>query len=125
MSTGSGVSIVKSDSLHSAHQLEHVVDRVDERIRSRCAPLDREDIERRLCLWHARDLVPGHYVALHHIAWSRFPMRSGWADFQRELRAVATVDTPDSPTDAAALLLALAVNYAAPGSHELLELAMR
>ena len=48
--------------------------------------IDRGETEHRLGLWHARDLVPEHYVALHHVAWSRFPLRSGWADFQLELR---------------------------------------
>ncbi len=87
--------------------------------------IDRSDTERRLGLWHARDLVPEHYVALHHVAWSRFPLRSGWADFQLELCSVSTLATPDASSDASALLLSLAVNYAAPGSHELLEIAMR
>jgi hypothetical protein len=87
--------------------------------------IDRGETERRLGLWHARDLVPEHYVALHHVAWSRFPLRSGWADFQLELRSVSTLPTPAGSADTAALLLALAVNYAAPGSSELFDVAMR
>ena len=87
--------------------------------------IDREDIELKLRLWRARDLMPEHLVALHHVAWSRFPLRSGWADFQHDLRVVASMATPQGVTDAAALLLALSMNFAAPGSHELLDLAMR
>lgn len=83
--------------------------------------VDREAIEHKLRLWRASDLVPGHFVALHHVSWSSFPLRSGWADFQRDLRRVSTAETPDSITDASALLLCLAVNYAAPGCQELLD----
>lgn len=83
---------------------------------------DREAVEHKLRLWRARDLVPEHFVALHHVSWSRFPLRSGWADFQRDLRRVSTSETPASAADASALLLCLAVNYAAPGCQELLDL---
>ena len=83
--------------------------------------VDRVHIEHELLLWGAKDLVAEYLVALHHLSWSRFPVRPGWAAFQQELRSVAAIATPESPTDAAALLLALAVNYAAPGSHRLLE----
>jgi len=87
--------------------------------------IDREDIEHKMRLWRPRDLVSEHLVALHHFAWSRFPLRSGWADFQHDLRVVASMATPQGVTDAAALALALSMNFAAPGSHELLDLAMR
>ena len=85
--------------------------------------VDREVIELSLIFWDAKDLAAEYMVALHHVSWSRFPVRPGWAAFQQELRSVAALATPESPTDAAALLLALAVNYAAPGSNRLLESA--
>ncbi|MCB9869441.1 MAG: hypothetical protein H6836_02905 [Planctomycetes bacterium] len=87
--------------------------------------IDRAPIERKLRLWHASDLVPNYFVALHHISWSRFPLRAGWAAFQRELRSVAATATPAEVGDAAALLLSLAVYYAAPGCQELLAMASR
>ena len=62
-------------------------------------------------------------MALHHVSWSQFPTRRGWARFQDGLRVVAVMPTPDTVTDASALLLALAMNYAAPGSSEVMELA--
>jgi hypothetical protein len=85
--------------------------------------VDCRSLEFKLMLWRARDLVPEHYVALMHIAWSRFPVREGWADFQRQLRTVSVEATPSTAGDAAALLLCLAMNFAAPGSEEILELA--
>jgi hypothetical protein len=83
---------------------------------------ERDRVEHKLRLWSARDLVPEHFVALHHVSWSRFPLRSGWADFQRDLRRVSAWNTPAGVADASALLLCLAVNYAAPGCQELLDL---
>jgi anti-sigma-K factor RskA len=83
---------------------------------------ERDRVEHKLRLWGARDLVPEHFVALHHVSWSRFPLRSGWADFQRDLRRVSAWDTPAGVADTSALLLCLAVNYAAPGCQELLDL---
>ena len=47
-----------------------------------------QEADRMLKLWRARLLLPD-YVALHHIAWSKYPIRPGWADFQRELQGLA------------------------------------
>ena len=62
-------------------------------------------------------------VVLHQVAWSQFPPRPGWTEFQRDLRELATLRTPDEVRDTAALLLSLAMNFAAPGVHEVLHLA--
>lgn len=85
--------------------------------------VDREQLDHRLLLWRPA-LLGGHdLVALHHVSWSQFPPRPGWATFQRELREMATVKTPPGVRDASALLLSLAMNYAAPGVHGVLRLA--
>ena len=85
--------------------------------------VDRRPLDHRLLLWTPEQLARGHLVALHHVSWSQFPTRRGWARFQDGLRVVAVMPTPDTVTDASALLLALAMNYAAPGSSEVMELA--
>lgn len=85
--------------------------------------VDRAAIDRKLLLWRAQNLVPEHYVALHHLSWSQFPARPGWSRFQRELRMLSVQSTPEGTGDASALLLCLAMNYAAPGSSELALLA--
>ena len=79
--------------------------------------IDREEADRMLKLWRARFLVPD-YVALHHLAWSKYPVRSGWAEFQFEMRAVAAMETPEKTADAAALLMALATSLAVPPESE-------
>lgn len=82
--------------------------------------VDRRELDHKLLLWSPRRLVfPGHFVALHHVSWSQFPARRGWARFQDDLRAVSVMPTPEDVGDASALLLALAMNYAAPGSSEM------
>ncbi|MHC4513756.1 MAG: anti-sigma factor family protein [Planctomycetota bacterium] len=86
--------------------------------------VDRRELDHKLLLWEPQDLVPGHFVALHHVSWSQFPTRRGWARFQQGLRTVAVRETPPAVGDASALLLALAMNYAAPGSSEIVALAM-
>ena len=79
--------------------------------------IDRREADRRLTLWRGAALLPD-FVAMHHAAWSRYPVRSGWASFQRELRQIAGVPTPDGLSDASALLLTLCTNTAAPGLRE-------
>src|SRR5690606_37800072 len=76
--------------------------------------VDRRSADRRLVLWRAKHLLPD-YVALHQLAWSRYPVRAGWADFQNELRGLAGLPDPTDTRDAAALLLCLSMNSAAPG----------
>lgn len=85
--------------------------------------IERNALDRRLLLWPATLLADQDLVALHHLAWSQFPLRPGWTEFQRQLRAVATLKTPSDVGDAAALLLSLAMNYAAPGVRGVLHLA--
>ncbi len=77
--------------------------------------IDYEAADRELRLWNPRLLVP-NYVALHHIAWSKPPTRPGWAEFQQELRGLSSLTTPAHTRDAAALLLCLTMNFAAPGA---------
>jgi hypothetical protein len=60
-----------------------------------------------------------YFDALHHLAWSRYPSSAEWAAFQLELRAVSTLPTPRSATDASAQLQTIAANYAAPGSQQI------
>jgi hypothetical protein len=122
------VAAIRGQSYIAAHVAERIALRTDERPDLLAALLygfgervDRDRIEHKLGLWRARDLVPDHYVALHHVSWSRFPLRAGWAGFQRDLRRVSALKTPDSVTDVAALLLCLAVNYAAPGCQQLVD----
>lgn len=77
--------------------------------------VDRDWVDHRLRLWRLELLVPD-YVALEHLTWSSYPVRAGWADFQRELLVLASYPTPDGLRDASALLLSLAVHDAAPGA---------
>lgn len=84
--------------------------------------IDRREADRKLVLWYPRLFLP-NYTALHHLAWSQFPLRQGWGRFQTELQGLAAWKTPTNVADSAALLLCLAMNFAAPGAHELLELA--
>lgn len=116
--------------LVAAHVKERLADAAGERPDLLAALLygfgdliDREEIDRRLVLWRPVLLAGQDHVALHHLAWSQFPLRPGWAHFQRELRALAALETPPALRDAAALLLSLAMNYAAPGVREVLHLA--
>lgn len=81
--------------------------------------VDRDELERRLLLWRPGQLAGGDLVALHHWAFSRFPPREGWAEFQRALRELAAMETPPRIRDAAALLLCLSMSFAAPGAHGL------
>ena len=85
--------------------------------------VDRSKLDHKLLLWTPEKLVPEHFVTLHHVSWSQFPTRRGWAKFQRDLRAVAVEATPEDVSDASALLLALATTYAAPGSSEMMDVA--
>lgn len=80
--------------------------------------VDRDAIDQKLRVWRASFLRPD-YVAMHHLAWSQYPVRPGWARFQRELRGLAALETPAGIGDPAALLLCLAMNFAAPGVSEL------
>jgi hypothetical protein len=77
--------------------------------------IDRADADRRLALWRPR-MLASDLVAMHHLSWSKYPVRPGWATFQRELRGIAAIPTPDGLRDAAALLLSLCTNVAAPGA---------
>jgi len=120
---------VRVRSYVSQHVAERIEKTQDERPDLLAAHLygfgelcDRAAVEHKLRLWRARDFVPENFVALHHVSWSRFPLRSGWADFQRDLRRVSALETPEAASDASALLLCLAVNYAAPGCQELMDL---
>lgn len=76
--------------------------------------IDRRAADWSLMLWRPRALR-SDYVAMFHVAWGKYPVRSGWADFQRELAGLAALPTPDGIRDSAALLLCLSVNAAAPG----------
>ena len=80
--------------------------------------MDREALDRELRVWSARWLAPD-YAALHHLAWSRYPVRTGFADFQLELRQVSAMATPEDIGDTAALLMCLTTNFAAPGAAPL------
>ena len=80
--------------------------------------VERKPWEHRLRLWHARDFLPDG-AALLHFAWSKGAVGSGWADFQHDLRILATEPTPEGIGDQAGLLLALATTFAAPGAHSL------
>ena len=85
-----------------------------------CADLvDRDDLDRRLALWRPAQLAASDPVVLQQWAFSRFPPRAGWTEFQCALREVAAIDTPPRIRDAAALLLCLSMSFAAPGAHEL------
>jgi hypothetical protein len=83
--------------------------------------IDRESAERALRLWRP-ELIAPNYVALHHIAWSKMPARPGWAEFQSDLRALSSWSTPREARDAAALLLCLTMNFAAPGALAVFDL---
>ena len=82
--------------------------------------VDRDGVERALALWRPR-LLRDDLVAVHHLAWSRYPVRAGWADFQRELRWLSGLPSPDGLRSRAALLLGLCTNVAAPGVGALLD----
>ena len=84
--------------------------------------IDRRRFDHGLLLWRPVLLAGHDLVALHHVSWSQFPPRPGWATFQRELRELATIKTPERIRDTSALLLSLAMNYAAPGVHQVLHL---
>ncbi len=84
--------------------------------------VDRDAAEHRLLLWRASLLIPD-YQALHHLAWSKFPVRPGWAQFQTELRGLGAEPTPAATTDAASLLLCLSMNFAAPGALDVVLLS--
>lgn len=79
--------------------------------------IDRSEADRRLSLWRPQLLLPD-FVAMHHVAWSKYPVRPGWAEFQRQLRTLAGEPTPEGLKDASALLLSLCTNVAAPGVSE-------
>ncbi len=84
--------------------------------------IDRDDADRRLALWRGGMLLP-EYIAMQQLAWSKYPVRRGWAEFQLELLRFAGLPTPPRTADAAALLLALSTNVAAPGVLDGLQLA--
>ena len=85
--------------------------------------VDRDEMDRRLLLWKPGLIAGDNLVALHHLSWSQFPPRAGWAEFQSQLRGLSTLQTPGQVGDASALLLTLAMNFAAPGVHGVLGLA--
>lgn len=87
--------------------------------------MDRRSLDRRLLLWKPGKLAVRHCLALHHLAWSRYPLRRGWTEFQLELQSVAAHTTPRTLRDAAALTLALSMSFAAPGTYEIVTLAAR
>lgn len=76
--------------------------------------VDRAAADHRLSVWRLRHLT-ADYVVVHQFAWSRYPVRSGWAGLQAELRLLAGLPTPESCAQAGALLLTLCTNVAAPG----------
>jgi hypothetical protein len=82
--------------------------------------VDRGGVERELALWRPR-LLRDDLVAVHHLAWSRYPVRAGWAEFQRELRWLSGLPSPESLRSRAALLLGLCTNVSAPGIGVLLD----
>src|SRR5690606_42036710 len=51
--------------------------------------VDRAALDARLRLWSARRLLPD-YIALLHYAWGQYPVRTGWASFQDDLRYLST-----------------------------------
>lgn len=81
--------------------------------------VDRADLDRRLTMWRPQLLLP-NYVALYHYAWGQYPLRPGWTQFQQDLRWVTAQRGPEVVSDTAALLLTLAMNFAAPGAPELM-----
>lgn len=80
--------------------------------------VDQAAVDQRLALWSPRLLLPD-YLALLHYAWGQYPLREGWADFQSDLRYLAALPVPAVLDEAAALLMTLATNFAAPGSLSL------
>jgi hypothetical protein len=78
--------------------------------------VDLEWIDHRMMLWRPELLVPHSYTALEHLTWSSYPVRAGWARFQREMQRVAACATPPDLRDASALLLSLAVHDVSPGA---------
>ncbi len=85
--------------------------------------VDQAEIDRKLLLWRAQYLIPEHYLALQHICWSQFPPRESWWRMQDELRMLSVQESPQAVADASALLLCLAMNYAAPGSYQIARFA--
>ena len=79
--------------------------------------IGRDDLDRRLKMWRTTNL---DYVTIYHLAWSRFPVRPGWASFQQDLRRLSARSNPEGAGQAGALLLCLSMNFAAPGSAEML-----
>ncbi len=88
---------------------------------------DVAELDRQLLLWRPPQLaeLPDGYTTMHHLAWSLYPIRPGWAEFQLELRRIAALTTPRPLGDAAALLLSLTTSFAAPGVAEMLAIAGR
>lgn len=86
--------------------------------------VDRSRVDRDLLLWPARRLLPD-YEALFQLSWSKYPARNGWAEFQLELRGLAAARTPLRIDDAAALLLCLSSNFAAPGALGVVQLSVQ
>jgi hypothetical protein len=80
--------------------------------------VDLVALDARLLLWDAQKLRYD-YLALLHYAWGQFPLRTGWASFQDDLRYLSTLPTPSNLADAACLLMTLATNFAAPGAVDL------
>ena len=56
--------------------------------------VDLDAVDQELRLWNAAHLVPD-YVAMHHLAWSQYPVRQGWARFQTEMRQLSAIATPE------------------------------
>jgi hypothetical protein len=86
--------------------------------------VDVDDLDRRLRAARNRMLrTPELFAALQQRAWSMVPPRPGWTQVVQDLRRLATATTPGRTQDAAALLMALATCYAAPGIGETLSLS--
>lgn len=77
--------------------------------------IERTSVDHRLRLWTTRSLFRRDPVAAQQLAWSRYPIRRGWTEFQQELPSLAVRDTPTELLEGAALLLTLCTNTAAPG----------
>jgi hypothetical protein len=80
--------------------------------------VDRGELDRRLVGWRLHLLLPD-YIAMHHFAWSRYPLRAGWTRLQDDLCLLSAAPAPHRPCDLAALLLTLTMNFAAPGALDL------
>lgn len=81
--------------------------------------IDRFAVDDRLSLWTVRSLMSDMDTAVQ-LAWSRYPIRRGWAQLQQELMQFATYRAPKADEEAASMLLILATNVAAPGVSEAL-----